>query len=188
MQAKVLKSELHLWIWIQVPPAKSAMEQPQAQQKRRDSRHVEFGPENQEFLVWWTEVFILGMKRGQGHPKSIQNQIFLDQCWNDASLVLARQHCRKEALLWLHQCQRLRCNVAGASLFSRIWLFFWLIAAVWVCKFARVVFDFLHVLPRHLEQCVVHSELQDYRRKQKEVSQHVNSIQFPILVQWQCTR
>ena len=130
-----------------------------------------------------------GMQRGQGHPKSIQ-KIFLDQCWNDASLVLARQHCRKEALLWLHQCQRLPCNVAGASLFSRIWLFFWLISAVWACKFERVLFDFLHVLPRNLEQCVVRRQLQDYRHEQKEASQHINSIQFPIpiLVQWQWTR
>ena len=101
MQAKVLKSELHIWIWIQVPPAKSAMEQPQAENKR--------------CWVWARKSGILGLvnrgvhmlMRDEGttaskeHPRSLTSRglesllaqsatVFFVQCWNYASLVLAR--------------------------------------------------------------------------------------------------
>ena len=101
MQAKVLKSELHIWIWIQVPPAKSAMEQPQAENKR--------------CWVWARKSGILGLVDGgvhmlmrdegttasKEHPRSLTSRglesllpqsatVFFVQCWNYASLVLAR--------------------------------------------------------------------------------------------------
>ena len=163
MQAKVLKSELHIWIWIQVPPAKSAMEQPQ-----RKTRDVKYGPENQEFLVWWTGVFICwwgtrdnGIQRASKKFNISRSREFIATICHSFLCPMLELRISGACKVALPEASSavtpfvpkvLQC---GGYIF--VFRIFWELSS-WKLQFEHVNlsgrFDFLHFLPRNLEQCV----------------------------------